>query len=1180
MRLTVSSPAADLDVEADVGTRVGVIRPQIARLTGEPGWAVEPLTVGGRTLDGSHTVGHAPLVAGAVVRLGPGPVDPAVLAVRAPWHVAVLAGPAAGDLVGLDVVRQARVGGLRVRTGRRGVHVRAGRGRRWRRWRAGRVVVDGDARYALRTAATARGDAPPPGVERSLDHAPPALTWLAPLVGAGALAAATRQPAFLVAALAVPLVTLTPRLARRLRRRPADRVPPAPGARDLAAVVARSACAVDAVVPPTAWSGPWAADGSLAVVGPRAEALALARSVAVGTVGSHAEVGLVVLSPAGEDWRWARWVTTSALPGPGARDTLVVADGPGDLARAARWRAGAPARHRLLLVLAAEHDVPAWCTAVLPTSGRADGPTTDAAEAQLRRAIAHHRGDAPTVPDEAALGDLPGVSPPVAAQVADGWRRGAAPLAPVVGRGPGGSVVRLDLARDGPHVLVGGTTGAGKSELLVALVLSCALDQPPERLAVLLVDFKGGTGLGPVARLPHVVDHVSDLDPGTARRLLVGVRAEVRRRERILAAAGARDLDDLDPADAATPPRLLVVVDELRALVDDVPDAPATLARLAAVGRALGIHLVLATQRPAGAVGADLRANISLRVALRVTDDADSIDVVDVPDAARIDPRTPGRALVRSGSGLERVQVARALARGTRPALRLADAPSGWRPGAPAAPDDVAAWVRAAREAAGLDVSAAPGAVVRRPDVPWLPALPATVTSADLARDELPADRIPLALTDEPADQRRGIACWAPDEGHLLVLGGPRSGRTTTLLRVGAAALLAGRTVHAIGLPPWAIDQLEHVGGALGTVTSPDEPRVAAHLLRLLTDRGRPTTAETTRLPVLLVDGLDAALDSLGRLHRGAGADLLTAAWRGSTRHLALAASGEVRSTVLTHAAAFRDRIVLPVPDAGLDLLAGVPSALAGGRSDPGRAVHLAGERATLCQVAVPSDASAREPAVAPVRLRPLPAVARPPSGPRRPTTLATVPLGIGGESAGEVVVDLGRGLLVAGPPGSGRTSTLVVIARGALAAGAHVLTTSTGAWPPGVERIDPHLLRAWSPAHGPPPVLLVDDLDELERDDPSVVDRLAELVTRDTALVVATASGHTAASAYRGALAALVRRRAMVVLDPLDSASADLVGPGAGWLADPVSPAGRGVVVRGRQGVPVQVYCPTPDRS
>ncbi|WP_158580739.1 FtsK/SpoIIIE domain-containing protein [Cellulomonas rhizosphaerae] len=1168
MRLTVSSPAADLDVEADVGTRVGVLRPQIARLTGEPGWAVEQLTVGGRTLDDSHAVGHAPLVLGAVVRLGPGLVDPAVLAVRAPWHVAVLAGPAAGDLVGLDLGREVRVGGVRVRAGRRGVRIRGHRGRRWR---LGRVVVDGAARYALRTPATARGDAQPPGVDRSLDHAPPALTWLAPLVGAGALAAVTRQPAFLVAALAVPLVTLAPRLARRFRRRPSAPVPP--GAGDLAAVVARSACAVDAVVPPTAWSGPWGADGSLAVVGPRAEALALARSVALGTVGSHADVGLVVLSTAPDDWRWARWVTTNALPGPGATDTLVVADGRDELARAARWRTGSPARHRLLLVLADPRDVPAWCSAVLPTGGGVDGPTTDAAEAQLRRAIAHHRRDAATVPDAVALGDLPGIPPPVPAAVTGRWHACAGPLVPVVGRGPGGSAVHLDLARDGPHVLVGGTTGAGKSELLVALVLSCALHQPPERLAVLLVDFKGGTGLGPVARLPHVVDHVSDLDPATAQRVLVGLRAEVRRRERILAAAGARDLDDLDAADVVTPPRLLVVVDELRALVDDVPGATATFARLAAVGRALGIHLVLATQRPAGAVGADLRANVSLRIALRVTDDADSTDIIDVPDAARIDPRTPGRALVRAGSGLERVQVARALARGTRPAVRLADARAGWRPGAPEAPDDVAAWVRAARVAAGLDVTTAPGGVVRRPDVPWLPALPATVTSADLARDEPSADRIPLALTDEPADQRRGVACWAPDEGHLLVLGGPRSGRTTTLLRVGTAALLAGRTVHAIGLPPWAIDHLEHVGGTLGTVTSPDEPRVVAHLLRLLTDRGRLATGGTTGLPVLLVDGLDAALDALSRIQRGAGADLLTATWRGSARHLALAASGDVRGTVLAHAAAFRDRLVLPVPDAGLDLLAGVPRGLADGRSHPGRAVHLDGERAALCQVALPSADQARKPTVAPVRLRPLPAVARPPGAPRRPATLAAVPLGIGGESAGEVLVDLGRGLLVAGPPGSGRTSTLVVIASGALVAGAHALTTSTGPWPPGVERIDPRLLRSWSPAHGPPPVLLVDDLDELERDDPSLVDRMAELVTSGTALVVATADGHAAAGAYRGALAALVRRRAMVVLDPLDAASADLVGPSAGWLADPVSPAGRGVVVRGRQGVPVQVY-------
>ncbi|WP_456847707.1 FtsK/SpoIIIE domain-containing protein, partial [Cellulomonas sp. P5_C6] len=272
----------------------------------------------------------------------------------------------------------------------------------------------------------------------------------------------------------------------------------------------------------------------------------------------------------------------------------------------------------------------------------------------------------------ASLGALDAIPGPD--RLADAWAEPPPPgLVAALGIGAGGRTVAVDLVADGPHVLVAGTTGAGKSELLTTLVLSLALTHPPDRLAILLVDFKGGTGLGPVAGLPHVLEHVTDLDAAHARRILAALRAELRRRETLLAAAGVRDLLELDPADPGTPPRLLVVVDELRALTEDLPDSSAALTRIAAQGRALGIHLVLATQRPAGAVGADLRANVAVRVALRVTDPADSTDVLDAPDAALIDPATPGRAWLRRGSrSLEPVQIARAVMTTPAPVLRVA----------------------------------------------------------------------------------------------------------------------------------------------------------------------------------------------------------------------------------------------------------------------------------------------------------------------------------------------------------------------------------------------------------------------------------------------------------------------------------------------------------------------------
>ena len=212
----------------------------------------------------------------------------------------------------------------------------------------------------------------------------------------------------------------------------------------------------------------------------------------------------------------------------------------------------------------------------------------------------------------------------------------------------------IDLCRDGPHVLVGGTTGSGKSEFLRTLVTSLAIASPPEEVTFVLVDFKGGAAFGPCAGLPHVVGLVTDLDDHLVSRALASLRAELRRRERLLAAVGANDLEAyhrVRAADSEPVPRLVVVVDELRALVEELPEFVTGLVRLAALGRSLGVHLVLATQRPSGAVSAEVQANVSLRIAFRVRDRADSVDVLDDGSAAGIAPSTPGRAMARGADG-------------------------------------------------------------------------------------------------------------------------------------------------------------------------------------------------------------------------------------------------------------------------------------------------------------------------------------------------------------------------------------------------------------------------------------------------------------------------------------------------------------------------------------------------
>ncbi|EYR62673.1 hypothetical protein N866_06305, partial [Actinotalea ferrariae CF5-4] len=452
---------------------------------------------------------------------------------------------------------------------------------------------------------------------------------------------------------------------------------------------------------------------------------------------------------------------------------------------------------------------------------------------------------------------------------------------------------RADLVAEGPHVLVAGTTGAGKSELLQTLLLSLALTHPPAEVAMVLLDYKGGAGFGRTRDLPHVAGMVTDLDPVRAARALEGLRTELRRREALLAAADVTDVAELPQA----PPRLLVVVDEFRALVEDLPEFVPALVRTATQGRSLGVHLVLATQRPSGVVDAQLRANLPLRVCLRVTDPADSLDVVDVPDAAGISARTPGRAVVsRPGGTAEVLQTAWAALPGTArapatAAVRPGDPWATWSPwrhpdapidtpthGTPS-PDVVDHLVR--------EVDAAHRRTGRpAPVAPWLPALPERLAAADLPGLEglglgglepegfepevfepedlaqhagTPAESTPgpppppFAVRDLPDLRRRDAVHW-DRRGHLAVVGGPGSGRTTALRTLAAGALATGAEVHVLTAGSEAdwrgLDR--HPG--MGTVVGPHDPARALSLVDgLLAGGGAQRAAGPAHGPVGLV---------------------------------------------------------------------------------------------------------------------------------------------------------------------------------------------------------------------------------------------------------------------------------------------------------------------------------------
>jgi S-DNA-T family DNA segregation ATPase FtsK/SpoIIIE len=1144
-----------------------------------------------------------------------------------------------------------RLRGAGARRGRRRVH------RFGRRIRLGDRIALGATTLELRPGPVPRsGSEPRPGIAPRggepvagappVSGAPSTATWLVPVAVSALLAAATRNPIFLVFAAAGPAGAVVPAVARRLRARTPSAPELGPDAPACSLLLATANPRDPDGLPPPGWLG--LAREGLAVVGAAESVLAVGRALLGGALLDD-DLRLTILHPPTADvaWSWLRWLESRLGSSPAARvartaedaarvlgagpDPVLVVSDRGTPWRAAldRWWRGRRSQDAVLLLDTRRDAVPSWCRWVLTVAG--DGAILDGpggawrveppaaclswAEAHARRVAAHDTTRRPArnatvgpdgLPTSVGLADL-GVPDDVPAILAS-WGhprvtrgRPLCRLAVTIGvgtaTGPPGAATSVDLLAEGPHALVAGTTGAGKSELLQSLILSLALRHPPSEVAMVLVDYKGGASFGPCAELPHVVGQVTDLGPVEAARALDGLRWELRRREELLAAAGLTDLELLR-ARGPAPPRLLVVVDEFRAITEDLPDFVPSLVRLAAQGRSLGVHLVLATQRPAGAVDAQMRANLALRICLRVTEPADSTDVLDVPDAASLPAGVPGRAVLRRGSGpVEVVQTAwAALPRRARSGVRWAP---GWsafgRAEEPVGTDHCEQLVRAAR-------AAARSAGIPSPARVWLPPLPPDLRSADL-----PAvgEGIPIGLTDPPGGTAWGVLTW-DGTGLLVVAGRHGSGRTTTLATVARAALRAGFQVHlAAGTDataqalagPAGEAPLPHPG--LGTVLSAADPRRLARLIGLLLAGHHPR--------LLVVDDVDLAIRALDRLPRSAGVDLWDRAIReGRHTGLALAVSGtptEV-SRLLPHGT---ERLVLPVADAHDDVLLGVSRSLGGARARPGQAVHLDGHGAVRCQVALPGEPVTRvspsEPAEGadriatggpdragqpgPPRLAPLPLQVRYPPTPPDPNHL---PLGRGGDRAEPITVGLETGVLVVGPTGSGRSTALATLAVGLRAAGRPPVIVARSGPLAELGRLDPSrhaetpgpardLMGRTRAGAGPPPVFVLDDLDGLARSDPALDEEVAGWVVAaergDRApVVIAAARTDRVASAYRGVLAALRVTASLVVLTPLEPGSADVVGSDLAVAVDPAHPRhpGRGVVVHRGQVTPVQV--------
>jgi S-DNA-T family DNA segregation ATPase FtsK/SpoIIIE len=461
-----------------------------------------------------------------------------------------------------------------------------------------------------------------------------------------------------------------------------------------------------------------------------------------------------------------------------------------------------------------------------------------------------------------------------------------------IGITPEGDVIDLDLkesAQDGmgPHGILVGATGSGKSELLRTLVLGLAATHPPHVLNMVLVDFKGGATFAGMSRLGHVAATITNLqdDATLVSRMYDALSGELNRRQQILRAAGnlvsVRDYDrarargvPLDPL-----PTLFVVVDEFTELITQQEEFVGLFVQIGRLGRSLGIHLLLASQRIDSGKIRGLEAHLSYRIALRTFSAEESRTAIGTTEAYNL-PAVPGNGLLKTDS---EVMVRFRGAYVSGPYRVGAEAPGDQLPGAaevrpfPASPlpipaDVAAAISRAAASAAPpsddeidptqpttlsvmVDQIVAGGG---RAHQAWLPPLDAPEPLDALlpglaerpgrgfgADPDTPPLQVPVGVVDLPFEQRRDALMldFSRSGGHFGVAGRPRSGKST-LLRSLIAALALRHTPAEVQFycldfsgSLFSLADLPHVGGIAGRQDADTVARIVAEVSTVVEDR-------------------------------------------------------------------------------------------------------------------------------------------------------------------------------------------------------------------------------------------------------------------------------------------------------------------------------------------------------
>ena len=261
------------------------------------------------------------------------------------------------------------------------------------------------------------------------------------------------------------------------------------------------------------------------------------------------------------------------------------------------------------------------------------------------------------IPNVLTFFDMYGVNRPNELNALDRWRKNRTyeSLRSLVGQKAGGADCYLDVHEKyhGPHGLVAGTTGSGKSETLQTYMLSLALNFSPDDIGFFIIDYKGGGMANLFDGLPHIIGAISNLSGNQIRRAMVSIKSENKRRQRIFNEYGVNNINLYTRLyknnETNIPvPHLFIIIDEFAELKREQPEFMKELISVAQVGRSLGVHLILATQKPSGTVDDNIWSNSKFRLCLRVQDRQDSMDMLHKPDAAYI--TQAGRCYLQVGN--------------------------------------------------------------------------------------------------------------------------------------------------------------------------------------------------------------------------------------------------------------------------------------------------------------------------------------------------------------------------------------------------------------------------------------------------------------------------------------------------------------------------------------------------